>query len=889
MKFQKVLRIAGCSAWVWAVAAASERPVKTNFKISGKSLAELVENLGDDNFKIRENATREIWGIGKPALRALREIASGQEPESAYRARELIRKIEWQVTPETEPAVVALAERYAKASPNEKITVFEQLHKLRAWRQILALYAAEADSELQARLQATVVGFAVVAARECLLAGDAKAAREFLEMAPASAGGLLALADFHRSHGTLDAELKRAKTLKGEHAEAWQLALNRVAGNLEAAKNCAAAAGENKISAIMAALLGDPLPWLHQSQSGEEGEKTDKFYPKLAIKRCQGQALLPADLEPLTRAANSGSSEERERASHCLFLLGETDLAEKAYTRNSPVLAFSYFESLERISEALKALGLDPEHPDYAAWVANRLLKLTKKDAEDEHDVSTKNQELIVLANFLERRGLDEQGAAAFLKPMAALADEDSKVFVGFLRQLFGGSRRTSSEGLGAPQIAKLAAIAWAGDHAERWEEVLIAAFGEQDGVITLWDGLAELEPKASRLERLDGMLALAGMMKDPQRLRERWLERAWTAVDQAPAENRKVQIERMLTMSALSPDVLTSLKAWDQLPESSRGGLDLGMHIFDLSAANHWNEAANFFQQQIEVNAAAKLDPQPSLYAYLATCLRQAGRAKEAAVEDKRVDQLALGNESLEIGRAYAYGNDYKRAGDWWGRAIREGDPDTEDFILALQLNSEMGVEQGNWKQVAALGELRAQLMATSDSGGFSPLLDLRLRLQSDLGRALSQLKANRAGSLALLENCHRMFPSDGSLGDDFFPAIRKMGLLKEHDAWFKISWAKMTAVIEQFPNSDNPLNTAAWLASRACRNLDQAQGYLEKALVLNPNQSAYLDTMAEIQFAKGNREKALEWSVRAVNFLPLDIMLRRQQDRYRRGPLPR
>jgi tetratricopeptide (TPR) repeat protein len=139
------------------------------------------------------------------------------------------------------------------------------------------------------------------------------------------------------------------------------------------------------------------------------------------------------------------------------------------------------------------------------------------------------------------------------------------------------------------------------------------------------------------------------------------------------------------------------------------------------------------------------------------------------------------------------------------------------------------------------------------------------------------------------MLGNCYRLFPCDGSLADDFFPALRKAGLIKEHNEWFKASWERMTAVIRQFPDSDNTHNTAAWIASRARQNLDQAEKLVEKALTAKPEQSAYLDTMAEIQFAKGNRAKALEWSQEAVNFMPLDAMLRRQNERFRSGPLPR
>ena len=64
-----------------------------------------------------------------------------------------------------------------------------------------------------------------------------------------------------------------------------------------------------------------------------------------------------------------------------------------------------------------------------------------------------------------------------------------------------------------------------------------------------------------------------------------------------------------------------------------------------------------------------------------------------------------------------------------------------------------------------------------------------------------------------------------------------------------------------------------------------------------MKPDEYSYLDTMAEIQFGKGNREKALEWSSRAVNFTTGDdglsgnesFLLRRQHEHFRVDPLPR
>jgi tetratricopeptide (TPR) repeat protein len=199
------------------------------------------------------------------------------------------------------------------------------------------------------------------------------------------------------------------------------------------------------------------------------------------------------------------------------------------------------------------------------------------------------------------------------------------------------------------------------------------------------------------------------------------------------------------------------------------------------------------------------------------------------------------------------------------------------------------MLVTQGKWKEMASVSEISAQLAAGVQSRSSTPLLGIRHRVHSDLGRALANLKTDRAESIALLDRCRQICPNDGSMADHFYPSLRKAGLLREHNAWFDLAWRGITSVIARFPESENTYNTAGWMAARAQRNLDQAEGFLEKALAKSPDQAAYLDTMAEIHFAKGNRQKALAWSAKAVNYMPLDTMIRRQHERFRTEPLPR
>lgn len=866
-------------------AASSEAPSPpatgtTDLKIDG-----LLRGLADENFRVREQASRELWEMGEAALPALRKATSSADPEQALRARDLLRKIQLHITPDTDPSVILLVESYQKASPEEKASLLGKMRGKRAWRQMLKLYASEKDARLRERLSPAMAAVATRAARERLLAGDDAGAREFLEMAPADAASLLALADFHRSHGTLDAELARANG--ADHKTTlWRMSLQRAAGNAAATRDEALAAGEKTIASIMAAFAGDPLPFLNEMRDNHS-ESPAGAYAAIASKRWQGMKVRKDEMDFLNHMVSSRDPSEHARAIGALFLLGEVEAAEPAFAKSQPLPAFRHFDALERIPEAFRALGLDPQKPEYKAWVENRLSRMMKEDAGEQTEVSDDAEQLQAMANFLERRGLHETALQAFGEPLAAMAKEDPAAFEEFLGRLFG-NRETLS---GAPSLARAIGAKWAGNDETRWEDLRVATFGDDESSRDWWNWLAEIQPDSAPSERFDAFLALKAIGQDPSGLRTKWMKLLWKAVEKAGPDQRQAWIERIAELAAETGDVATSLKAWDQLPPEGRDKTFWGLQIVHLTAADRWNDAADVILKQINAITQAKQEPTADLHAYAAATLRRAGRLEEAARHDRWADQLALGNAAvaLRAGNGYAFGGDYNRASEWWRRAAMQADPDSEEFIQGTQLNANALLEQEKWQETAAVSEMVAAIYAGNEYQWANQLPLMRQRLQSDMARALARLSSDRANSLVTLARCHRIFASDGSLADFFFPALRKAGLIKEHDAWFLDSWNKMEEIIKLYPECDNSHNTAAWFAARAMRKLDAAERHARKALDTSPCQSAYLDTMAEIQFARGRRDKALEWSRLAVNYTPEDVMLRRQHERFRSEPFPR
>jgi hypothetical protein len=57
-------------------------------------IAKLVKELGADDWAVRENASKEIVAVGKPALAALKEAANSKDAEVAQRAKDALAQIE---------------------------------------------------------------------------------------------------------------------------------------------------------------------------------------------------------------------------------------------------------------------------------------------------------------------------------------------------------------------------------------------------------------------------------------------------------------------------------------------------------------------------------------------------------------------------------------------------------------------------------------------------------------------------------------------------------------------------------------------------------------------------------------------------------------------------
>ncbi len=116
-------------------------------------IAELIRQLGDPSWQVREEATRKLMEIGMPARSALMAASHGSDAEVVARARRVLEKIPWAVTPQDPPEVAKLLENYQALDREErKAVVFElfSLGRFKANQALLRIVDFEDQEEISA-------------------------------------------------------------------------------------------------------------------------------------------------------------------------------------------------------------------------------------------------------------------------------------------------------------------------------------------------------------------------------------------------------------------------------------------------------------------------------------------------------------------------------------------------------------------------------------------------------------------------------------------------------------------------------------------------------------------------------------------------------------------
>jgi tetratricopeptide (TPR) repeat protein len=200
-----------------------------------------------------------------------------------------------------------------------------------------------------------------------------------------------------------------------------------------------------------------------------------------------------------------------------------------------------------------------------------------------------------------------------------------------------------------------------------------------------------------------------------------------------------------------------------------------------------------------------------------------------------------------------------------------------------ALRRVGDEAYEKGEYAAAAALWD-RAFLDNQSKATRFAePWANFAMPSLVHRARALGLMRAGdldaarREADLAMLYT-----PGDADALIAFVNELDRLGKKAEADDTYRRHVAPYQALCAAHPASGQAHNQLAWAAAKCRRDLDDALKHARRAVELEPDNTASLDTLAETHYQRGEYQKAIETINRCVELEPKEKRHAEQLERF-------
>ncbi len=134
----------------------------------------------------------------------------------------------------------------------------------------------------------------------------------------------------------------------------------------------------------------------------------------------------------------------------------------------------------------------------------------------------------------------------------------------------------------------------------------------------------------------------------------------------------------------------------------------------------------------------------------------------------------------------------------------------------------------------------------------------------------SLTRMEGDYDGAIRYVDRCIDLSASDARRAAEY--TLRKADLLTEaykHSSdkrYLQTAVAVYESLARKMPTNSNVLNNLAYLLAENDERLDEAQGYVERALKAEPDSAAYLDTYAFVLHRQGDHAAAARFMASAI-----------------------
>ncbi|MCA9161789.1 MAG: hypothetical protein KDA62_02375 [Planctomycetales bacterium] len=845
-------------------------------------IEQAIQQLSDRDFATRQAATVLLWEAGKDAAAALERAAGSSDREVAYRVRQILDKFKYGIFADTPPEVVRLINQYRDGDINIRREVLSQLQQRDALETVMTLLEAEPNEEFRQQLTTQLLRDVEKVVPRLILEQQYDRVQQLLRLGANTDDGMALYTTYlllRKEAEPRIAELqRRADRNELEPRDAKLLAhLLRATGQLSAAKEAAETAG---LDGLRKSVLFDLGEWSELSRIEDDPAAIAALSTYALIERlgfvaayyrlAGNEAKFAATIDRMRELSDNDAL--RWHVAEALIINGRFDDGQQLMSKANESTAFRLLMAQARYREAFALIGLANTQADRSVWLEQMIkdVQSTDKPKRDRFEAG------LQAARALARVGLSDE-AQRFFRDLGDAVKEDEDGHKQRLRSLIGVESKSGQRDL-ALSHAAFALAQTANTYA------LSAAYPEHYQPASLWWEFLTHEFKSEQrtdtLARIDRLIYARGGKMPNEELdaladagkrfgetldndkRAKWLyEIADTYLRHGHAELGE---QRLREAAELSNEAAVKLG-------------DLAAERDEWPAARDW------------YGKAWDRDKTQFLAFYLqGQMMRKTGDDAAGQRQCETAELLPLSQQSR---RTFAQGLQDRGYKDDairnWQVLVRTGDMHNWYTNDAAKQIGNLVSKQDPSRAVDGWRRLLLSALKTSSSfteaEGYLQLPQLIHKVQA---RTLLAAGKNEA-ALAELKLAHAALPGGIQLAEDLFHQFDAAGMREAIDPLFNQTYSLYVELCEDYPETASHHNNLAWLAARCDRQLDAALTHAEQAVKLAPESMAYLDTLAEVHFRRGDTSQAIELAEKCLAAEPNNTHFQTQLKRFRGEPV--
>jgi hypothetical protein len=830
-----------------------------------EQVAQWIKELGSDEFDKREEASKKLWEAGQPAEAALEEAAKSKDEEVARRSKEILEKFKYGIYPDTPKKVADLITSYHNADDNTRPNIIKELLETGTHGSRAAIKLANAEKEPAAKTRALQVLSAQMnhAVAPLLKDNDFTTLEMLLDMTLVSGdvkSGAANYTAYYLQRGQLDAgigKVKDKKDIDDKRKQEMLAYMYRAKGDAKAARAAAEAGGQPE---LVDELLFESSDWKELAkrfQLNAAGKEIEKLgygaaYHRLAGNQKEFEETIAAIIKYADTSAPADKPSNSFYAAKALFL------------NDRPEDALKVLKAGGRSDVAFEILCVQLRFNE-----AFELLEKIKKDGGETAPLVE-----ILAARTLYNLGEKDKAKPMFAKVAAAIKPGgndyswieeliDAEVRVGLRDDAFEHAAQTIEQfkdgGWPSRLLPKL--FPGRGDAAEVWYTHMHSTEPDAKPADLLKKVRTLLEGKAADkdVEKLLTDAEATARTKMMEEL-DRWtLALADTALQYKKEDTALAMLHKTQSAAALQRigDLHAEKKQWGKAAEQYLAAWEKDKHqtlsLYLHGQALAKNGRAADGKKMMDLAHWLPLGDETARHMF-AVALTQRGLAEASRSENdllvriSQPGQYYAGEAQRRMALDALAKKDYLKAADGHEKAMLRC---LKTYISFLQKGAYVGVP--------------------------THVHRLRARGLLEAGKPEDARKEITAAQALL--------PGDVDLAILLVPVLEKRGEKKEANDIYDKSLAVYDKMCKDYPNCPWAHNSAAWLSVCCRRNLDAAKVHAVKATELAPTNAGHQDTLAEIYFQLGDKDKAIATQKKAIELDPKKAYFKKQLKRIEAG----